>query len=88
MRLDELAARITRGAAQPAAAYAARRLAGPLDAQPLAGLHRDGSPGELVLSLRYRPALHRCAALRKVGFNIEEDGVVAKITAQSTTHPH
>jgi len=24
--------------------------------------------------------LNRCAALREVGFNIEEDGVVAKIT--------
>jgi hypothetical protein len=27
--------------------------------------------------------LNRCAELREVGFNIEEDGVVAKITGHS-----
>ena len=51
-----LAARIARGVAQPAAAHAARRLAGPLDARPFAGLRRHGPDGALVLSLRYGPA--------------------------------
>ena len=30
--------------------------------------------------------LDRCAALREVGFNIEEDGVVAKITGQGSNY--
>jgi hypothetical protein len=85
-----LAARITLGAAQPEL----RRT--PLDIL-LGRWTLNHSPAFIAMDLLARlfssydigpRATKRCAALRKVGFNIEEDGVVAKITAQSATHPH
>src|SRR5215813_14003387 len=69
-----------RAVVEPAAAHAARRAVGPLDARPFAGLRRDGPDGALVLALRSQPGRRKSLAqypgrdrrFRSVGASVDQ----------------